>query len=448
MEITNSLKRIVNNRLFITIGLLAIFVLLSYQKFAFYIRFDFNFILLLIALPLIVKRENKVKSIRYGIAAIILLLLYPFLKLSSIYYFAFICTVFFIFEAQYGKLNSIPLFLLIIISPVMFFLTEVLGFEIRLYLSKIAVSVLKLINNDYSYSGNIILIGQNEFHVDTECMGLKMVILSMFITLIFISYQQRKKKGSINALYIIPALIIAYALVIISNLARIILITLFQSAPNSLSHELIGILCFIVYMVVPIWFVVKLIPIRIVYEQPKEEIKLNKAIYFSITAVLLVLFSVYFFINLDSDSSSETENVSLTYFADDYSCSVEEHNVMKLTNKDYLIYIKPASSFYSAEHTPIICWKGSGYKVIKEQVIETEGIKIYYSELQKDKDKLYSCWWYDSGDDKTISQITWRMNNLISGDKYHLVNLLSYDKKLLMRKTQELIRTNIFINSK
>lgn len=438
-------KSLGNKKLLVTIALISIFVLITFQKLAFYVRFDFNFLLLLMVLPFVLKKQNNIRSIRYGIVAIALLLLYPFLKLSSILFFSLICTFFFIYEYQYGKLSSIPLFLVVIVSPVSIFLSEVVGFEIRLWLTKVAAKILQFINSEYNYSGNIILIGKNEFHVDSECMGLKMVLLSMFVALVFITYHQRKKNGQIGLLSILMLLGTSYILVVFSNLVRIILITLFQSPPESFSHELIGVICFLVYAVLPLWYIVKIFPTSHKVGSDKTESEPNKFIFISVVIVLLVLFSVYRFTSIGSKDKPKQSDISLNYFSVDFCSSVQQHGVIKLTNDNYLIYIKPAASFYSADHSPIICWKGSGYKMVKEQIITTKKNKVCYSELQKDNDILYSTWWYDSGDDKTISQYKWRFNNLSNGDKYHLINVVSNNKIDLILKTEQLLSENIFL---
>jgi len=443
MEI--SIKNLLRNRLFITIALVSIFLLLSYQKLAFYVRFDFNFLLLLLVLPFVIKQQNSTKSIRYGVIAMVLLILFPFFKLSSIFFFSLVCTLFFIFEYQYGKLSSIPLFLVIIVSPVAIFLSEVVGFEIRLWLTKISATILQFVNSDYSYSGNIILIGKNEFYVDSECMGLKMVLLALFISLIFITYQQQRKKGQMNVFFILLSLCLSYTLVIVSNLARIILITIFQSPPDTFSHEVIGIICFIVYVVVPLWFIIKRLPVKVTEKTDTIGSPPNGFVFASFVIILLSFFALYHFTNLGVKNNDTPDTPALDHVFDGYSCSLEEHNVLKMTNENYLIYIKPAASFYSADHSPIICWKGSGYKVMKEQIISTSGNKVYYSELKKDKDILYSTWWYDCGTDKTISQYKWRFNNLLKGKRYFLMNVISDHKDSLILKTDQLMTRNFLI---
>ncbi len=439
------LKVFTNNNVWVSGLFLTLFVVLAYQKLAFYVRFDFNFILLLIVLPFVVKQKNNKKSIRYGLIAIFLLLIYPFLKLSSIYFFAFICSIFFLYESRFGKLTSLPLFLVIIVSPVAIFLSEIIGFEIRLNLTKMAANVLSFVDKDYTSIGNIIMLGKQEFHVDPECMGLKMVILSLFITLVFISFRQKAKQIGYNIFSIIISLISAFLLVIISNLFRIILITLFKSFPGSFAHELIGIICFIIYIVIPIWFIIKIMPSK-KSGLPKTDTNhsIKKSHYYILVILLTILFSVFRFSSLGEKELSSIDLSSININTESFNNSIEKHGVLKLTNEKILIYIKPASSFYSADHSPIICWKGSGYQVQQEQIINLAEMDVFFSELKLKNENLYSTWWYDCGDDKTISQFRWRIQSLLSNKNYRLVNVISYEKQALYDETEKLVRTNIF----
>jgi exosortase N len=428
-------------------SLLAILlILLTYQNLAFYVRFDLNFILLILVLPFVIRKQSHSRSLRYGFIAIGLLILYPFLKLSSIYFFAFICTLFFLYESQFRKLNTIPLFLVIIVSPVAIFLSEVVGFEIRLWLTKIAASLLDLFRNDISYFGNIIIINKQEFHVDAECMGLKMVLLALFIGLVFISFHQQRKRKDFSFFSIIITLLVSYLLVILSNLIRIILITLFQSLPGTFSHEIIGILCFCFYVIIPLWFFIKILPNRLRDSSEIEIIrKINKAYYAILLAILFLLFGVFRFTDIGSKEFEEFNSSSLNIEdIKEFQCSTEQHGVLKLTNDKLLVYLKPPTRFYSADHTPLICWKGSGYKINKEEMLNIGDMRVYYSELKQGQDILYSTWWYDSGDDKTISQFRWRTNNLIHGSDYYLVNVVSYNKNILLEETEKLLNTSIF----
>jgi hypothetical protein len=73
-----------------------------------------------------------------------------------------------------------------------------------------------------------------------------------------------------------------------------------------------------------------------------------------------------------------------------------------------------------------------------------EGRDVYFSELQQGIDILYTTWWYDSGEEKTISQFEWRGKSLMSRKKFHLINLISYRKSTVLEETKMLLKKNIF----
>jgi exosortase N len=328
---------------------------------------------------------------------------------------------------------------MVIVSPLVIFLTEVIGFELRLTLTKVAAQLLHLIDSQYSYSGNIILIGEKEFHIDPECMGLKMVILSFFTALLLITYFHRIKKNNYSFIAIIIILGITYILDIVSNLFRIILITFLQSKPETFSHDLIGIVCFIAYVAIPLWFMIQKFPFRNSCQDEKRMITPNKKIHFGIGMIIALLFLIVALIP-EKKENGNLQNAKIpTGWKTNFNCSVEEHGVLKLSNADYLIYIKPSRPFYSSDHTPLICWKGSGYKIRKEEIIKIGNQNVYFGELTKGEYVLYSAWWYDSGTETTISQFQWRINTLLKGNKYQIINVISDTKQKVIQKADSLI---------
>lgn len=445
MGIFSNIRR--HNKHFLAGGLALLILVLAYPRLVFYVRFDFDFILLILVLPFVIRRQDRIPSIRYGFLSLALLFLFPFLKLSSIYFFAFVSTLFFAYESQFGKLSSIPLFLVIMVSPVAIFVSETVGFEIRLWLTQIASKILGFIDDAYSFSGNVILIGQEEFHVDAECMGLKMVVMAFFVALAFMSYQQYRQMGKQNFVFIPLILIIAYALVILSNLARIVLITFFRSAPDTISHEVIGLICFVGYVVLPLWILIRKLPQKPLEEQRGNAKAIRLPVLYSFSLAFILLFGIFRFTSLGTKDKAKPESMVLPYFLADFKCSVQEHAVLKLVNNNHLIYIKPAAGFYSADHSPIICWKGSGYKISKERILNVGSQHVYFSVLQKERDVLYTTWWYDAGDHKTISQFEWRKKNLLEGKEYRLVNVISDNQNNLIIKTEELLNQNIFLSN-
>lgn len=425
---------------------LLMFTLFSWQSLAFYIRFDFNFILLLLVLPFVIQQKNNKKSIRYGIIAIALLLIYPVFKLSTIFFFGFVCALFFLYESRFGKLSSVPIFLVIVVSPFAISMSEVLGFEIRLKLTEIAAQILQFVDKDYHAQGNIITLGAQEFRVDPECMGLKTVLLSFFISLIFITYHQKNNKTNHSLAAIAFMLIITFALVVISNLFRIVLITFFKAPPETFIHEMIGIICFVIYVVLPLWFIIKNISgSKIKTSQKTEYLPANNFYYFLIAIVLLSIFAFYSFSTIDDKTGEEMQVGKFSLPYKEYKTMQAELGVMKVETENLLIYIKPASNFHAADHSPLICWKGSGYKMNKEHMVTISGKEIFFSELKLGKDILFTTWWYDSGTDKTGSQFRWRSQNLLHHDQYRLINVISHDEKFLLKETEKLLETNIFV---
>ncbi len=387
---------------------------LTYKQLLVYLVFDFSFVISALALPFLMTIKRSEKSLRYGLISFSLFLLYGFLPLSSLYFLAVICVAIFIIETQLGKINSLPLILIITISPIVIYLSEITGFEIRLYLSKFSGLTLAQLDSNYSSVGNIILLGEEEFRVDPECMGLKMVLMSLLIPLLFIAFQEKKAKKEFRFSSVIIALSASYLLVILSNFVRILVITLLKSPPDTFLHEAIGMLCFVLYVTIPIWFLIKYLPKKnknVVTNSNNK--KINKTAFYIILTLLASLLIFYQFYNpKKSKTRIHTEN-NIDFGTSSFQKSNEKLGVTKYWNDKVLIYIKPATNFYSADHSPLVCWKGSGYKIINEQIKTIGTVDVYYGKLQQGDDLLYTAWWYDSGDDKTTSQFRWRIQALL-----------------------------------
>lgn len=417
------------------------YISLSLPKLSFYTRFDFNFILLAISLPFCIRIKNTHKSFRYGIGAIILFLLYPFVPLSTIYFFGFIFSLLFIIEQWIGKITSLPLILLTVSSPIVIYLTEIAGFEIRLYLTEIATAILSSFDNSYSSIGNIIKHGDIEFRVDPSCMGLKMVMMSLILPLVFIAYFQNKRKIFFSLFHICLTLFVSYILVIIANLFRIVLITLLEAYPETITHEAIGIICFSVYVILPIWFYVKWISQK--HKPEKKTIyqtTSNNILKFSLIGIIFSIMLIYKIADIGQKDKPVVERHEIPFDSRNFSCSLQKSGVMKMSNDSLLIYIKPSAKFFSSDHSPFICWKGSGYKIKHEQQLLIGDKTVLYCILDQNGELLNSCWWYDGNkNSKTSSQFAWRLKNALDGEDFQLINVISYDKEIMENKAKELL---------
>lgn len=76
----------------------------------------------------------------------------------------------------------------------------------------------------------------------------------------------------------------------------------------------------------------------------------------------------------------------------------------------------------------MLCWKGSGYdfQQIEETVIS--GNRVYTAMLQQGKEILYTAWWYENGQQSTISQLDWRWGAFRGAHPYSLVNVTTTNR--------------------
>ena len=459
-----NIKFIQGNRAFMLSALtIIVATLVSIHNLDFYLRFDFNFTLSLILVPFVlyVKHGNNL-SIRFGIVSLLFLCLYPILKVQSFYFFGFSFFLLFAIESNLGKLNNLPVFLLFLLSPVAIFAIEVFGFPIRLWLTDASTQIISFVNEGVSSKGNLILINGDKFTVDPECMGLKMVITGYLITLVIISWFERRSKKELSFFKIIIILFLASILIIISNLFRIIGIIFAKAAPETNLHELIGIISLIIYVIVPVYFIIKLFykkfskPISQGIESevelstsPVKMHLLKKTIYFrklniwKISSIVLTIMLMGFlgFLNFNRENyrTLPGEINPRSIEIEGYQCNILENGVAQLTSDSALIYIKQIPNFYSADHTPMVCWKGSGYQLQNQQKIEITGKEIYFAELTLENSKpLYTAWWYSNNNHITISQLDWRWRLIKGEDNFSLVNVTCENQSLLTKEIKQL----------
>jgi exosortase N len=130
------------------------------------------------------------------------------------------------------------------------------------------------------------------------------------------------------------------------------------------------------------------------------------------------------------------------YVLDGYERTLLSTGVQKFENKEALIYIKPLH-FYSAEHNPMICWRGSGYEFKRINKEELQGKEIYTGVLEKGKDKIYTAWWFDNGNCKTIAHTVWRWKSLKGEPEFVLININATTEKELKEKSRKFLASTL-----
>jgi exosortase N len=335
----------------------------------------------------------------------------------------------FALEQILGKLNPSAIYLAIFSSPIMSYFFTVFGFPIRLKLSKISADLLSFLGMDVSNEGNNILINGQYLEVEPACMGLKMMIVGVVICLAMITFTEQKQKKYFSFIQIGFIILVTIALLIASNLGRLILLIFFQIGQDGLSHQALGILSLIFYGLLPMYF---LIPFLNKYmASPKKELvekaKIPKPIPIIIMLAILSLMVMHK-ANLKNFIAYKQEVTTSKVELQGFKSELVGFGATKLLSDDALIYIKPCKNFWGLEHTPMICWKGSGYKLSKEKIIEVADQEIYTAELSQEENLLYTAWWYSNKETKTISQFHWRSEMAKGAPAFKLVNVSAETK--------------------
>ncbi len=387
--------------------------------------------LALMALPFCLVIEHKgAFSLRYGWLAIVLALAYYMLQVQTLYLLAVFALFSFMVEITIGKLNKAFFLIGVLISPIFHYLLNVFSFPIRLKITAIATNILGFAIEGVTVSGNIISLKGNAYEVETACLGLNMLVTGAILSLAILAFNNHKLQRKISNAKFGIWVLIAAVLLIGSNLFRIILLVLFNIAPEQISHDFIGLLALGFYVLLPLWFITPKLITGQAYtknDDPKT-LKMGFAAIPLLSAMILMAGAQKF-------ESYKNEVQNLVYHLPngliEYEPSQPYADVFKFKNEASVIFYKPCKSYYNSTHTPTICWRGSGLKLKNETLTHINGKTILTAVLQNDSLQLHTAWWYQSDQNITIDQMEWRMDVLKNKSRYTLVNVSAFDKDKL-----------------
>jgi exosortase N len=411
-----------------------------------FLKLNFDILLGIICFPFVITFQQSEKKLEYKyiIWGSLFLILYGWLGILSFAFFSLGCYFLVILNNFIGKTNHSAWILWIVISPFFNFMAKVFSFPIRLQLSTWAAKILNLTSWEVVNNGNIILVDGKQFSVDPECMGLNMLSLCLVLALVVLVYFQKLKNYQLKFYQLIIFLSIAVILSMFSNFVRIVLLVLFDSPPNTIGHEIIGLMCLLVYAIFPFGFLVYLYfkkkTGKVVYNTKIQQLTKLKGIVITVFCGLILLVH-----SIAPPSSHVKQDVAFdSIFIEGMDKEIVENNILKLSNSKCLIYIKPSVNFFGAHHSPLICWQGSGYKIPVKTEHQIGEFSYATGTMINGSDSLYTAWWFDNGTDKTISQLDWRKNMLFGSDAYRLINVTANNKADLDEEIKRLINLNLF----
>jgi exosortase N len=388
---------------------------------------DSTFILGCFILPFTFSFNQKERSNRWFILGIFFLITSFFIPSYTLFYLALVGCFLGIFENIYGKQTLIPFLTLITISPIFRYFSDIFTFDIRLILTEIAAKMLRFFDPSVLATGNVIQAKGQDWQIDEACMGLNMLGLAFILTYFFIAYfgKEAKKRPILRG--ILFTLFLAFLLNTLANLIRIIAVVYFKIPPATPGHDAIGLLSLAFYNLVPIYFFVRKSMSWSWFYEPsitKENNLIDNKKYVQniVFQCLIVFFIVYKGVDLTLHKPQNNKS-DAAISLEGFKSEKRGDGVTKLTNDSVLIYIKNLNYFFTTEHSPMICWKGSGYAFQKIEKMTVDNFEFYTGILQKGESKIYTAWWFESAKNRTIEQTVWRKNMLLNNEHYKLVNV-------------------------
>jgi exosortase N len=365
-----------------------------------------------------------------------------FYNVRLFYFVALAAYVLFVVELISGRVDLLILFLLLLMCPIFLQVVGILGFPIRLQLSQWAGSILQFTGMNVTVEGNTMTLNGTDFAVDEACMGLNMLVISLLMGIFVIIYQYRTTGLRLSFKLLSAFFLSVFLLNIVSNVMRIVFLVAFGIMPQNSWHEVVGILCLISYVMVPLYFLAGIL-IKHVGQPPIVDIpqrKLSPGLIAFCAVMGAMVMCLGFMINRDREEGyTEVASVQLNGMRADYIGG----GITKYSNEELLVYIKSIPEFFTGEHTPLFCWKGSGYQIEKLNKTEVDGMEVYTGELKKGDERLYTAWWYFNGSIHTIDQFTWRSVMLKGGNEFSLVNVTTSEESKLQPVIEEILSKNL-----
>jgi exosortase N len=375
---------------------------------------------------LFISRTASGKKINVGMLLASGIFLYLYYRYQTTT-FLFISAVLFLIEsvnAYIGRLNMNAHLLLIICSPVFKYAVTVFGFPLRLQLSSLAARILSFFVDDIETSGNLILLNGHEFAVDEACAGLNMLTTSFVFTILLIEIARRKSRREIPYWSVCAIYAGMLALNLLSNLLRICTLTVLKVYPADPMHEFIGIGCFCIYNLFPVHFLVHTVFSNWGRERPAEPGNTGISPKWSKSGLILVALTGVFVITQSKiqPASKKSAGIELNGLQE-FQRQEMSSNIVKYYSEQALIYVKPLDYFYSTEHNPLFCWKGSGYEMQQFDLKKIGNHEVYSGKLLKNEQVMYSAWYYTDGRQCTASQWEWRIASVRNNKTFFLVNV-------------------------
>ena len=394
------------------IGILAICGLfaINYNVILFGLDNDFFGIVFSALLFVFGSRKTNFK-INYLLIALIFIFEFVSYRLhtQSLHFLSLILFLCLIFYSFTGKFSFVAFICILLFSTIFNKFFEHLTSEIKQGLCYTVFLTLKNFMTLDMIEGVNFYMNNARITIDTACMGLSMFKTGLLTGAILLTVEEKKQQKYFGIIPIVAFCLIVIVLNIISNYFRIVTLVILGCTQENTLHHLVGLLCFGIYQVIPMVFIIN-------YFKPKiNEIEVTNFQFKSIPIILT--FGVLFLTSLEFKSLQNNDllkNLNPKYNVKNGMWVNDE--VFKISTPNKLIYIKTPS------HKPLICWTGNGYTITESKEILIGNEKIWFNKMEKNNIQYQSIWWYECGEKKYTSFLEVMCMKLIYNQPIRLIN--------------------------
>ncbi|WP_208682227.1 exosortase N [Flavobacterium sp. SLB02] len=357
-------------------------------------------------------------NISYPLLVLIFILEFISFRLhtKSLHFLALALLACFLYYSLTRKFSFIAFICILLFSSVFSTFFDYLTVEIKQALCYGVYLTLKDFIPITKIEGVNFYINNAKITIDTACMGLSMFKTGLLVGAFLLTLEERKQHKYFNLKQIFLFCFAVILFNIISNYFRIVTLILFNCTEENTLHYTIGLLCFVFYQIIPMLFFIG-------FFKPNQEETLhsnsNKSAFFLIS----IAFSIVLVTSLEIKKELKhnlLENLNATYNLEKGIWISPE--VFKIVTPEKLIYIKTPS------HNPLICWTGTGYKIIESKIIYSDHEKIWQVRMEKNNIEYFSYWWYECDNIKYTSLAEVLLIKLFYNKSVRLVNQTSITK--------------------
>lgn len=405
-----------------------------------YLLPEFNVLLALLSFPFVLylKRPGR-QSWRFALFAALFLALFPLLHVKITFHLAVSFVLLFLVENSFGKLNSMPVTLIMVLSPLPHYFAAVFGFPLRLWLSQTAGNVFRLMAMPIEVKGNLFIQDGAEFSVDPACTGINLFVTGLVLFVILLSYQEKRLRKALPLLAQAALLVLGMALVLLANLFRIVSLVLLRSQPDTFAHDAVGMACLLLYFCLPmaglVYFAARRWGKPLVPHPAKLGMPLSR--WHIGVAMALVLG-----LGLAGNQGQKSQDLAVRQGLEavsvaGYTACMTDDGMLALQGETALVYMKPPVPFYGADHYPEICWRAGGYTIRAPELVHIAGQAVMLARLETDDSHLYTAWWYDNGACTTLSSLDWRWRQVKGEPPFYLTNVTAGSRPELENAVRE-----------